>query len=123
MHPFAGKPIFNIFNSTKNGQVETTRDYVLVGQERHDLGRPHDVGYPIRGIHKNGMLYLKNYEPDRWPVCNPETGYLNTDGSVTKTFILNQRRIGVEKKYWKLCFGHRVSEELYDVMKDPELHE
>jgi len=120
MHPFAGKPIFNIFNSTKNGQVETTRDYVLVGQERHDLGRPHDVGYPIRGIHKNGMLYLKNYEPDRWPVCNPETGYLNTDGSVTKTFILNQRRIGVEKKYWKLCFGHRVSEELYDVRKDPD---
>jgi N-sulfoglucosamine sulfohydrolase len=120
MHPFAGKSLFNIFNSNKNGQVESSRNFVLVGQERHDLGRPNDVGYPIRGLHKNGMLYLINYEPNRWPACNPETGYLNTDGGATKTFILNQRRNGQEKKYWKLCFGHRVAVELYDIRKDPD---
>jgi N-sulfoglucosamine sulfohydrolase len=120
MHPITGQSLFTLFNSSKSGQVEAARDYVLVGQERHDLGRPKDVGYPIRGIHKNGMLYLKNYEPDRWPVCNPETGYLNCDGGITKSFILNQRRSGVEKKYWKQCFGHRPSEELYDVKNDPD---
>jgi hypothetical protein len=120
MHPFAGKTLFNILNSAKNGQIETARNFVLVGQERHDFGRPNDVGYPVRGIHKNGMLYLKNYEPSRWPACNPETGYLNTDGGATKTFILNQRRNGSEKKYWKLCFGHRLAEELYDVNTDPD---
>lgn len=120
MHSFAGKTLFNIFNSNKNGQVEPARNFVLVGQERHDIGRPNDWGYPIRGIHKNGMLYLINYEPDRWPACNPETGYLNTDGGATKTFILNQRRIGIEKTYWRLCFGHRLAVELYDIKKDPD---
>jgi N-sulfoglucosamine sulfohydrolase len=120
MHPITGQSLFTLFNSSKSGQVEAARNYVLVGQERHDLGRPKDVGYPIRGIHKNGMLYLKNYEPDRWPVCNPETGYLNCDGGITKSFILNQRRSGVEKKYWKLCFGHRPLEEMYDVKNDPD---
>lgn len=120
MHPFAGKSLFTIFNSPKGGQVETARDFVLVGQERHDIGRPNDWGYPIRGIHKNGMLYLANYEPARWPACNPETGYLNTDGGATKTFILNQRRSGMEKKFWKLCFGHRVAVELYDIRQDPD---
>jgi arylsulfatase A-like enzyme len=120
MHPFAGQSLFSILNSSKEGQVESSRNFVLVGQERHDIGRPNDWGYPIRGLHKNGMLYLVNYEPDRWPACNPETGYLNTDGGATKTFILNQRRSGQEKKYWKLCFGHRVAVELYDIKKDPD---
>lgn len=120
MHSFAGKTLFNIFNSNKNGQVDPARNFVLVGQERHDIGRPNDWGYPIRGLHKNGMLYLINYEPDRWPACNPETGYLNTDGGATKTFILNQRRSGIEKAYWRLCFSHRVAVELYDIKKDPD---
>lgn len=120
MHPIAGNSLFTIFNSNKNGQVETARNFVLVGQERHDIGRPNDWGYPIRGLHKSGMLYLINYEPDRWPACNPETGYLNTDGGATKTFILNQRRSGVEKKFWRLCFGHRFAVELYDIKKDPD---
>jgi N-sulfoglucosamine sulfohydrolase len=120
MQPAAGKSLLPIFKSAKNGQVVASRNFVLVGQERHDFGRPNDVGYPIRGIHKNGYLYLKNYEPDRWPACNPETGYLNCDGGATKSFILNQRRSGLEKKYWKLCFGHRPSEEFYDIKNDPD---
>ena len=68
--------------------MQPARDHVLIGQERHDIGRPHDWGYPIRGIVKNDLLYLHNFEPTRWPACNPETGYLNCDGSPTKTHIL-----------------------------------
>jgi N-sulfoglucosamine sulfohydrolase len=120
MHPITGKSLLNILKSESNGQIEAARNFVLVGQERHDFGRPQDQGYPIRGIHKNGILYLKNHEPERWPACNPETGYLNCDGGATKTYILNQRRNGLEKKYWKLNFGHRPAEELYDVRKDPD---
>jgi len=118
MHPAAGKSLMNIMTSEKSGQVEPERDYVLVGKERHDTGRPGDVGYPIRGIHKNNMLYIKNYEIDRWPSGNPETGYLNTDGSPTKTKILDLRRKG-DASFWKLNFGKRAMEELYDITKDP----
>jgi len=119
MHPAAGKSLMSIITSKKSGQIEADRDYVLVGKERHDTGRPNDVGYPIRGIHKNNMLYIKNYEIDRWPSGNPETGYLNTDGSPTKTEILNLRRSGKNKEFWKLNFGKRVEEELYDIENDP----
>ncbi len=119
MHPATGKSLMGIITSDRSGQIEKDRDYVLVGKERHDTGRPNDVGYPIRGIFKDSMLYLKNYEVDRWPSGNPETGYLNTDGSPTKTEILNSRRIGNDKRYWKANFGKRPEEELYNIAQDP----
>jgi hypothetical protein len=108
-----------IITSNRSGQIEKDRDYVLVGKERHDTGRPNDVGYPIRGIFKDSMLYLKNFEVDRWPSGNPETGYLNTDGSPTKTEILKARRSGDNTYYWKTNFGKRAAEELYNISKDP----
>ncbi len=119
MHPATGKSLLHVITSEKTGVIEPERNFVLVGKERHDTGRPNDVGYPIRGIYKDSMLYLRNYEPDRWPSGNPETGYLNTDGSPTKTEILNSRRMGVDKRLWKLNFGKRPTEEFYNIKTDP----
>lgn len=120
MRPITGKSLVSIFNSSKAGQVEANRNFQLVGQERHDFGRPKDEGYPVRGIHKNGFLYLKNFEPDRWPACNPETGYLNCDGGAIKTMLLDNRRKGIDTYFWSLAFGKRPTEELYDLKKDPD---
>ncbi|MFZ5831643.1 MAG: sulfatase, partial [Planctomycetota bacterium] len=121
MAPTPGQSLTKVFESGDAGHVDAARDHVLLGQERHDVGRPHDWGYPIRGIMKDGMLYLRNYEPARWPQCNPETGYMNTDGSPTKTLVLELRRKPEgEDLYWKLCFGKRPAEELYNVARDPE---
>ncbi|TDB62764.1 sulfatase family protein [Arundinibacter roseus] len=120
MRPMSGKSLFDIFKSEKSGQIDATRNFQLVGQERHDFGRPKDVGYPVRGMHKNGFLYLKNYEPDRWPACNPETGYLNCDGGAIKTMLLANRRKGIDTYFWKLSFGKRPAQELYDLAKDPD---
>jgi arylsulfatase A-like enzyme len=120
MQATIGRSLIELFNSSKSGRVIAARDHVLVGKERHDIGRPNDVGYPIRGIHKNDMLYIRNYEIDRWPAGNPETGYLNCDGGATKTFILQARRDGSEKRHWQLAFGKRSAEELYDVKRDPD---
>lgn len=119
MQEMVGRSLTEIFYSEKEGQLIDERDYVLVGKERHDLGRPHDQGYPVRGIVKGEWLYLHNYHIDRWPAGNPETGYLNCDGGATKSYILNQRRIFGNKEYWELNFGKRVSEELYNIKKDP----
>ena len=119
MQPITGKSLTDILFSDKAGTVNPGRNYVLIGQERHDVGRPNDEGYPIRGIIKDGYLYLHNYKIDRWPAGNPETGYLNTDASPTKTYILNTRRNKSEWYFWQLNFGKRVSEELYDIQKDP----
>lgn len=120
MQPTVGRSLTDILFSPKSGRVNAKRDHVLIGKERHDIGRPQDVGYPIRGIIKNDWLYIHNFEIDRWPAGNPETGYLNCDGGATKTDILEARRSGREEKYWRLAFGKRIAEELYDLGKDPD---
>ena len=120
MQPNAGRSLTDILLSGTSARASPPRDHVLLGQERHDVGRPHDWGYPIRGIVKDDALYLRNYEPTRWPAGNPETGYLNTDGSPTKTHILQARREGRDTRFWELAFGKQPAEELYDLKLDPD---
>ncbi len=116
-----GRSLVDIFNSGKSGQVDPDRDYVLIGKERHDYSRPNNAGYPIRGIVTDDHLYLYNYELDRWPAGNPELGYLDVDGSPTKTLILELRREGTDTYYWDLSFGKRTQhEELFNITDDPE---
>jgi arylsulfatase A-like enzyme len=119
MAPAAGRSLTDVLFSEKDGRVNPERDHVLVGKERHDVGRPHDWGYPIRGIVKDDALYLRNYEPTRWPAGNPETGYLNCDGGPTKTVILEARRAGGDRSLWELAFGKRPAEEFYELKHDP----
>ena len=120
MQPVEGKSFADIFSSRKKWYVNKTRNWVLIGKERHDVGRPDDAGYPIRGIVKNNYLYLINYRPQRWPSGDPVTGYLNCDASPTKTLILEMRRSGMSQTFWDLNFGLRVDEELYDIGSDPD---
>ena len=118
MQPLTGKSWRPIIESEKSGRVIAERDHTLIGKERTDVGRPNDWGYPIRGIVTAEHLYLKNYEPTRWPAGNPETGYLDTDGGPTKTLILDMGRKDRSDKFWQLNFGLRPAEEFYDLTVD-----
>lgn len=120
MHPTSGRSLIDLLSSDQSSRAGAPRDHVLIGQERHDVGRPHDWGYPVRGIIKDDAMYLRNYEPSRWPAGNPETGYLNTDGGPAKTDILQARREGRDTRFWALSFGRRPAEELYDLKNDPD---
>ena len=116
MEPITGRSLTDILgDDTVSG-----RDFVLIGKERHDVGRPGDVGYPIRGIIRDGFLYLRNFEVERWPAGNPETGYLNCDGGPTKTEILRLKDDPDNGKYWTMAFGKRPAEEFYFVERDPD---
>lgn len=117
MHSITGKSLMTIFNSKKEGRVQAERNYVLVGKERHDTGRPHDVGYPIRGIISDEYVYLKNFKPDRWPTGRPETGYLDCDGSPTKTQILDTYNTA-NHRYWEYSFGRKPEEEFFNRTDD-----
>jgi len=114
MQPFEGTSLSPVFDNRANG-----RNFMVIGKERTDVGRPDDQGYPIRGIVENGYMYLRNFEPSRWPAGNPETGYLDTDGSPTKSFILNHRRLNGKSQFWDWNFGKRSTEELYQIVTDP----
>lgn len=108
------------FFSLNRNATGSARDHVLLGRERQDIGRPNDGGYPVRGIATAEFLYLHNFEPGRWPSGNPETGYLDTDASPTKTFILQKHRRNSDDPHWKLCFGKRPADELYNLRRDPD---
>lgn len=116
MEPMSGRSLFPILNDTAAG----IRPYLLLGRERHDPGRPDDQGYPIRGIIRDNLLYLRNYEPSRWPAGNPETGYMDVDGSPTKTEIIRARRNPATHYLWELSMGLRPEEELYDLSRDAD---
>ncbi len=120
MAPPTGRSLLPLLRAEKSGILDATRDHVLLGRERNDVGRPHDEGYPVRSIVKNGLLYARNYEADRWPGGNPETGYLDCDSSPTKTEILQAHRKNKADPYWALAFGKREDEELYDLHSDPD---
>ena len=121
MKPIIGKSLVPIFNSAKSENIDSSRDdFVLLGKERHDVGRPNDWGYPIRGIVKGEYLFIQNFEPSRWPAGNPVTGYLNCDGSPTKTEVLALRKNLETFHYWDSNFGKRPEFELYNIKKDPE---
>jgi len=118
MAPSSGRSLIDIFSSARNGWVNPARDHVLIGKERHDIGRPYDWGYPMRGIIKNDTLFLRNYEPNRWPAGNPETGYLNCDGSPTKSVLLDLRNNREDRHYWGSNFGKRPATEMYRIKSD-----
>jgi arylsulfatase A-like enzyme len=120
MQPLTGQSWRPILESEKSGRIVPERDHALVGKERTDVGRPHNWGYPIRGIVTQAHLYLRNYEPTRWPAGNPETGYLDTDGSPTKTLILDLGRKNRADRFWQLNFGMRPADELYDLVADAD---
>jgi len=114
-HPqFTGRSFLNILESEEDGRVDPERPLLmLIGKERHDLGRPYDWGYPVRAIRTPDFLYIRHFAPDRWPAGNPETGYRNCDHSPTKDVLTNSF-----DEWYRMSFGKRPEAELYEVARD-----
>jgi N-sulfoglucosamine sulfohydrolase len=110
-----GRSLMNILRSDKSGQIDSRRNVMLIGKERHDLGRPYDWGYPVRAIRTPEFLYIHNYFPDRWPACNPETDFGNCDPSPTKELL---KAMGGE--FYEMALGKRTENMLYRLSDDPE---
>lgn len=110
-----GRSLVKTLRSEKSGWIDKSQNVMLVGKERHDLGRPHDWGYPVRAIRTTDFLYAHNYFPDRWPAGNPETDYPNCDASPTKELI---KLLG--GYYYDLSFGKRPADALFKLSDDPE---
>ena len=109
-----GRSLAGILRSEKSGWIEN-RDTMLAGKERHDIGRPGDLGYPVRCMRTKDFLYVHNFHPERWPVGNPETDFGNCDPGPSKEVV---KALGGH--FYELCFGKRPADELYDLKRDPE---
>ncbi len=118
MQSITGQNMIDIIIDNVDRSIDRT--YMLMGKERHDVGRPDDEGYPIRALLSGDYLYIHNYESDRWPAGNPSTGYMNMDGSPTKTEIIKSRKDSLTRHYWDLSMGKRGEYELYNISVDPQ---
>ena len=120
-----GKSLMKIFESSKSGKVDKSRKYVYSGKERHTLCREGNLGYPQRSVRDYQYLFIRNYEPDRWPAGSPETpsvhGFLygDIDESPSKSYLRKKSYDPEVKPLFEKATAKRPAEELYDIIKDP----
>jgi len=119
-----GNSFLSLIRSKASGRIDSARDHVLLGKERHDTGRAGedgtDLGYPVRAIRTDEFLYVSNFKSERWPVGNPEYGWKNTDDSPTKEFLTTLDPDTSDYRYYAMNFGKRPDEELYRIQDDPD---
>ncbi|MCZ6675104.1 MAG: sulfatase, partial [Verrucomicrobia bacterium] len=66
------RDLMPLFLAEGNGQIDSERNSVVVGRERHVAGaREGFLPYPQRAIRTKDFLYIRNFEPDRWPMGSP----------------------------------------------------
>jgi arylsulfatase A-like enzyme len=100
---------------------KSRRDAMFLERERHANVRRGDLSYPVRGIRTRDYLYLRNFEPSRWPAGDPEFywavgPYGDVDDTPTKRLLTAKN----PQPYFDLCLGKRPAEELYDLKQDPD---
>lgn len=120
LEEMSGRSFFDVLTSGRSGRVDAGRDRVHCGRERHSIGRPGNVGYPMRSLRMDNFLYILNYEPDRWPAGGPPEYQLDVDGGITKNYMRDNRDLPEVAPLFDLAFGMRPGEELYDLRCDPD---
>jgi len=120
-----GRSLLPILTAGGEGRLEPGRDHVVTAMERHTWCRPDGATYPMRAIRTHDFLYIRNYEPDRWPSGGPEFISSNKaphgdldDGPFKDFLLLPETRERFPEAY-EASLGKRPAEELYDCRADP----
>ena len=120
-----GRSLIPLLSATGDGRLDASRDHAVTAMERHTWCRPDGATYPMRAIRTHDYLYIRNYEPDRWPTGGPDfissnkAPHGDIDDGPFKDFMLlaeTRQRFPYE---FELGFGKRPAEELYDCRADP----
>lgn len=121
-----GRSLMPLLRSTSSGQIDAVRDRVYTARERHAWARLGGLGYPMRAVRTGEFLYLRNFEPGRWPAGDPDFAhftqgvYGDIDRCATKSYMYEHRDDPAVRPLFELSFGRRPAEELYDLRQDPE---
>ncbi|PIB39379.1 sulfatase [Maribacter sp. 4G9] len=118
---FSGTSLMSLFNSDETKGVH---DKVFLERERHANVRKGNLSYPSRAVRTHEYLYIRNFEPDRWPAGDPTVHqsvgqYGDVDNSITKYLIMQHKESYKGKPYFQWAFGKRPDEELYVLANDP----
>lgn len=109
-----GTSLVPILKSPEEGRVDEDRDFALTGRERHAFVRDGNRGYPSRCIRTDEWIYIRNFEPQRWPAGDPPV-YGDVDASPSKHYLIRHRDEEGVRRLHDLAFGKRPAEELYRV--------
>jgi arylsulfatase A-like enzyme len=134
-----GRSLVALLRSTQSGRVESARDAVYIGRERHVEGARADfMPYPQRAIRTHDFLYIVNFRPDRWPLGDPyrlegpnpptvqelteetRVSLPDEDAGPTKAWLVGVRNDPKWKAHFDWVYGKRPREELYDLKSDPQ---
>jgi arylsulfatase A-like enzyme len=134
-----GKSLWPVLTSDKAGQVDAERTWVVTGRERHVAdAREGNKPYPQRALRTKDFLYVRNFEPDRYPMGDPKAvtadkapdakalendtfvAFADMDASPTKAWLIANRGDEKWKPYYDYAFAKRPAEELFDLAKDPD---
>ena len=113
----------NLLPFLEKNTKEKPRDFIVFGRERHAFVRQYGLGYPGRAIRTKDFLYIRNYEPARWPAGDPplygdvDPNMLQYPGA-TKFYMLKNKK--KPASMFSLAFAKRPSEELFDIKNDPD---
>lgn len=129
--PLSGRSVLNLLVSSRQGVVDPSRDAVFAGRERHSSSRYNNLSYPQRAIRTPQYLYIRNFEPERWPAGAPRkyekdgtlgpmhAAYHDIDRSPTLSYLVDHRANPFIRRHLHLAVERRPAEELYDIRKDP----
>ena len=120
--------LMDAFSNVGKPETRLSQDpsAAFIAMERHDGCRKGGKGYPCRAIRTHQYLYIRNFEPTRWPagdpdrrVCARDIPFGEVDSSPTKKLLMDNKDSPGFKRLYDLAFAKRPAEELYDVRKDP----
>ncbi|MBC7967156.1 MAG: sulfatase [Fuerstia sp.] len=136
------RSLMPVLKATGNGQIDGTRDHVIIGRERHVANARTDfLPYPQRAIRTADFLYVRNFKPDRWPMgvapgfglpdgpmpsakaldASTFVAFGDMDASPTKTWLLTDALADPQyRRFIDMQFALRPEEELYDLKHDPD---
>jgi len=119
---FSGQSLLELFDA--GAKNKSDRSKVFLERERHANVRKGDLSYPSRAVRTKDFLYIKNFEPDRWPAGDPQVHqsvgqYGDVDNSISKFTIMAMEGKPTDRDYFELAFGKRPAEELYVLEDDP----
>lgn len=106
------------------GDQPARRHAVFPERERHVNCRKDNLAYPARAVRTQDFLYIRNFNPDRWPAGDPKMwvavgDFGDIDTSPTKTLLLKRRDDPEIKPFFDLATAKRPAEELFDLKRDP----
>jgi N-sulfoglucosamine sulfohydrolase len=121
-----GRSLWPLLTAPAGSEVTPGREFVVTAIERHTICRRDGVGYPMRAIRTQRWSYIRNYEPARWPAGDPDfVGkaqgfYGDIDRGASKSFMVSHSDTDGVRKLFRLAFGRRPAEELYDLEADAD---